>query len=488
MNERRKLLIGNKASVITFRVTTIDGSTNVGICMTVTNGNKTYSITTDSQGKAELTGLSGGYTISCTTHEIDTSSFIATSTMIIDISAYVNTFPVGEVRSYNYTGNVSEVRLIPGQYTLQVWGAQGGSNAAAAGYGISSMAGGKGGYSTGNLTVTDFTTVQVVVGGQGTSSAGGYNGGGSTTGSSTYNAGGVFGISTMGGGGGASDIRLSSNGALSRMIVAGGGSGGAMCYNSTTTQVTNYTNVLAVNLNSFYWRNSWSNVDETFVSDYSFPFSNGGTYRVYSSPTVYAITIQFCVNGSYGEYYNFGNGSGSVQTIYFPSGYSDAKFILYSSSGHNVNIYVDLVTTGTSTSTATSYQAGFAGGGSTGLGYSSAYQGKQNAAGSGGSFGSGANQTATSYRYCSGAGGGGWYGGGGGQMSDGSMEYCKYSGGGSGFVNTSANASYRPSGYTGLQLDSGTTYSGNQSFPNTAGTGNETGHSGNGYAKITRIS
>jgi len=54
-------------------------------------------------------------------------------------------------------------------------------------------------------------------------------------------------------------------------------------------------------------------------------------------------------------------------------------------------------------------------------------------------------------------------------------------------VNTAASAGNRPSGYTGLQLDSGTTYAGNQSFPNTAGSGNETGHSGNGYAKITRL-
>ena len=109
------------------------------------------------------------------------------------------------------------------------------------------------------------------------------------------------------------------------------------------------------------------------------------------------------------------------------------------------------------------------------------------AAGSGGSFGQGANQTTSNYRYCSGAGGGGWYGGGGGQCSDSSIAYVHYSGGGSGFVNTSANASYRPSGYTGLQLDSGTTYNGNTSFPSIS-SGNETGHSGNGYARITRIS
>ena len=59
-------------------------------------------------------------------------------------------------------------------------------------------------------------------------------------------------------------------------------------------------------------------------------------------------------------------------------------------------------------------------------------------------------------------------------------------GGGSGFVNTYANRSYRPSGYTGLQLDSGSTYDGNTYFVAPGG-GNETGHSGNGYARITRL-
>jgi hypothetical protein len=94
--------------------------------------------------------------------------------------------------------------------------------------------------------------------------------------------------------------------------------------------------------------------------------------------------------------------------------------------------------------------------------------------------------SATNYRYCSGAGGGGWYGGG-SSCSDSSMTYVKYSGGGSGWVNTAASAGNRPSGYTGLQLDSGTTYNGGTSFPSTSG-GNETGHSGNGYARITRLS
>lgn len=94
-------------------------------------------------------------------------------------------------------------------------------------------------------------------------------------------------------------------------------------------------------------------------------------------------------------------------------------------------------------------------------------------------FGFGATRTETYVGY-SPAGGGGWYGAGlfYGSQIPGS--------GGSGFVNVAANAQYRPSGYTGLELESGQTIAGNKSFPSVDG-GSETGHSGNGYARITAI-
>lgn len=153
------------------------------------------------------------------------------------------------------------------------------------------------------------------------------------------------------------------------------------------------------------------------------------------------------------------------------------------------NYYVSM--SGTSliqvSSPSTSNSSGYSnqsqqGGGTSGKGQ---YPGSQTSAGTGGGFGYGANQTTTNYRYDAGAGGGGWYGGG-TNHSDSSTNYVNYSGGGSGFVNTAANASSRPSGYTGLQLDSGTTTAGNTSHPSTSG-GTETGHSGNGYARITVI-
>lgn len=61
--------------------------------------------------------------------------------------------------------------------------------------------------------------------------------------------------------------------------------------------------------------------------------------------------------------------------------------------------------------------------------------------------------------------------------------------GGSGFVWTSATSSNVPSGYsvsTSYYLTNASTYSGNTSFTSTSG-GTETGHSGNGYAKITPV-
>lgn len=132
-------------------------------------------------------------------------------------------------------------------------------------------------------------------------------------------------------------------------------------------------------------------------------------------------------------------------------------------------------TTSTDSSKSNSSQQG---GGTSGRGTSPGTQ-----TSGGGDFGKGKNQDTTNYRYASGAGGGGWYGGG-SSYSDSSTSQINSSGGGSGFVNTAANASSKPSGYTGLQLDSGSTKDGATSFPSPSG-GNETGHSGNGYARIT---
>ncbi len=97
-------------------------------------------------------------------------------------------------------------------------------------------------------------------------------------------------------------------------------------------------------------------------------------------------------------------------------------------------------------------------------------------------FGFGGNGITRSSGY-GGAGGGGWYGGS-GSYPDSSGDDDRGGAGGSGFVWTGANA---PSGY-GLtaahQLANASTKAGNVSFPATGGS-TETGHAGDGYARIT---
>lgn len=77
-------------------------------------------------------------------------------------------------------------------------------------------------------------------------------------------------------------------------------------------------------------------------------------------------------------------------------------------------------------------------------------------------------------------GGGGWYGGGYSQRAG--------AGGGSGYVYTSGNAWYYPSGCllnSDYYLSDAETKDGDSSFPSTSG-GTETGHYGNGYVRITQ--
>lgn len=132
------------------------------------------------------------------------------------------------------------------------------------------------------------------------------------------------------------------------------------------------------------------------------------------------------------------------------------------------------------------YTAGAGGGtsGQTGLDASNASAGEGGTATAGGygeygngSFGQGGNVTSSS-TVC--GGGGGWYGGG----------AANPSGGGSGYVYTSStysNHPYNSSLGSTYYLSSANTYAGNTTFIAPGG-GNETGHSGNGYTRITAMS
>lgn len=135
------------------------------------------------------------------------------------------------------------------------------------------------------------------------------------------------------------------------------------------------------------------------------------------------------------------------------------------------------------------------GGGLTGGCVSANFAGTQTSGGVGdaGSFGKGgaAPTGGDNYKYGPGGGGGGWYGGGvSTSYSDSETDIRGYNGGGSGYVYTANTATNYPSGCllnSTYYLTEATTIGGNESFPSTSG-GTETGHEGNGYARITVLS
>lgn len=398
------------------------------------------------------------------------------------------TYPAGTVFNFDYTGTVQSVELPKGKYKLQCWGAQGGTS-----YGSSNGAGSKGGYSEGVLTLTQKTTLYIFVGGAGSRGSstslvnGGWNGGGASIGYTSYNSGGTNGYSYPACGGGATDISTVTSGMsysggrtnrsaaslLARCIVAGGGAGGSYRYTSSTTTSTDS------GTNTYSGKAQWETSTYCFMTT-MISVQVGYTYSIQSHTGTHSAWLELYVNDSWSNQGNSFTVANSTYTIKLVVAVQREDY------GNTVSAVVKYSKTTTSTSSSSGYSnKSQVGGGTSGGG---SYPGTQSSGGSGsqsGGFGYGANQPTTGNRYDSGAGGGGWYGGG-SYTSDSSTSVVNYTGGGSGFVNTAANAQYRPSGYTGLQLDSGTTTAGNTSHPSTSG-GTETGHSGNGYARITVI-
>ena len=132
---------------------------------------------------------------------------------------------INAIYNFTYTGSSQSFTApAPGSYKLEVWGAQGGTDKHFATMAV--LSGGKGGYSTGYITLAKNEKVYIYVGEAGingdASTSGGYNGGGNA---------GYYGYS--GGGGGATHIAktsgllstLSSN--RSTIIIVAGGGGGA---------------------------------------------------------------------------------------------------------------------------------------------------------------------------------------------------------------------------------------------------------------------
>ncbi len=393
--------------------------------------------------------------------------------------------PVGTIFNFEYTGTVQSVELPKGKYKLQCWGAQGGSNGGA---------GSKGGYSEGVITLTSTTTLYVFVGGQGGSSGnGGWNGGGYSSGSSSYSYDDEYGTSSMASGGGATDISTvtsdmsyssgrtnrSNASLLARCIVAGGGAGGSSYYQEITNSYSEWETIDSGSAN-LHWFDGSGRTVYTYKSYAN--FEAGETYKLSVSESG-DYDVSFYKNGSYVAGVDNVDSGFTMPSVDYDYAECNSRYPNGTLLDSYPTFYIEKYETYSSTSTDSGYSsASQQGGGTSGNG---TYPGTQASAGIGGSFGLGANQTTTNYMYCSGAGGGGWYGGGRG-YADCNTSAIEYSGGGSGFVNIAANASYRPTDYTGIQLDSGTTIAGNSSFESTSG-GTETGHSGNGYAIITVV-
>lgn len=400
-------------------------------------------------------------------------------------------------KDFDFTGDVQSIELPAGKYKLQCWGAQGGTS-----YGNSNGVGSKGGYSEGVLTLTETTTLYVFVGGMGANGSstslvnGGWNGGGASVGKSSYNSGGENGISYPASGGGSTDFctvtssmsyssgrtNRTSASLLSRIIVAGGGAGGSYYKKEVTTTTTTTREEHIADVGVYYKGNTTTSYGDTrlyFYSSKGMPtLEVGKTYILTCSQPCGRLLV---CDVNIASQVSINNGgtitiSGKNRMNVLADGYADD---LTTDAILEVVELVKESTTDTSISSDYSSKSQ-QGGGTSGKGQ---HPGTQTSAGSGGGFGHGGNQSSSNYRYCSGGGGGGWYGGG-CDKTDTSVSYINYTGGGSGFVNTADNATSRPSGYTGLQLDSGTTTAGNTSHPSTSG-GSETGHSGNGYARIT---
>lgn len=172
-----------------------------------------YKWTTTKGALEQMPNPNGGYYESGTGNSGDGYARI---TILIDgVYEYKAPSTSNSTPYYTFTAPIA------GNYKLETWGAQGGSAS-------STYFGGYGGYSVGTISLSKGETLYVYVGGQGTSSGGGYNGGGSN-------------YSTGYGGGGATHIAqkigllsdLSAN--ISSILIVSGAGGGSINYSESAS-------------------------------------------------------------------------------------------------------------------------------------------------------------------------------------------------------------------------------------------------------------
>ncbi len=146
-------------------------------------------------------------TINCPS-SITTTNVLSSCSAIVNYTAplVVNSCGAANSTTFLATGSVQSFVIPAGitTLTIEAWGAQGGANW------VSNI--NYGGYTKGTISVTPSQTLQVFVGKQATTIAGGFNGGGSGEGLGK-------------GGGGASDVRISPYSLNDRILVAGGAGG-----------------------------------------------------------------------------------------------------------------------------------------------------------------------------------------------------------------------------------------------------------------------
>ncbi len=192
------------------------------------------------------------------------------------------------------------------------------------------------------------------------------------------------------------------------------------------------------------------------------------------------------------------NGGGQVSGYYGSGGVWIQTSLGYGGGASDIryggdSLYNRVIVAGGGGSVGASGNAGGAGGGLTGENAIGGYGavgtgGTQTSGGTGqnaGSFGQGGNSYGANGGY-GGAGGGGWYGGGGSGVDSGGDD-DRSGAGGSGFIWSESSASNVPSGYLVTDksyLSNGLLYSGNQTFKSPTGA-NETGHTGDGFVRIT---
>ena len=144
--------------------------------------------------------------------EIEVIKLESEDTCVIDFTSETNF-------EYAYTGNVQTFTApTSGEYTLEVWGAQGGTAS-------TTYIGGYGGYSTGTVSLNKGDKLYIYVGNQPTSSEGGYNGGG-TVGTYGHGGGGATHIAKS------EDLLSTMSSKISDILIVAGGGGGSVDYGS----------------------------------------------------------------------------------------------------------------------------------------------------------------------------------------------------------------------------------------------------------------